>query len=77
MGLKLISIEGGPFGKDVKAGPIFKPGGDMILLALRDVALGDAGAADALIRPDFSRVPLGEKGTDAANFWWGWVDFYQ
>lgn len=68
---------GGPYGKAIKAGPIFDDQGRMFLVALRDVKIGEAFAADAFVRPDFSRPRVGEAYTDAARFWNGWVNFSQ
>lgn len=76
MAVSLAVIHGGPHGKDVKAGPIFDENGEMFLLALRDVQLGDPLAADAFVYPDFSRPEVGKTGK-AGDFWWGFVPFSQ
>jgi len=69
--------EPSPYGRDVKAGPIFTTDGDFALLALRDVAYGEEHPTDAFVHPDFSRPKIGETGTFAAAFWHGLFDFTQ
>lgn len=77
MTVQLVKVFGGPYGKDVKAGPIFDEDGEFFLLALRDVSLGELDADDAFVYPDFSRPKVGECETKAAKFWYGWIDFSQ
>lgn len=66
----------GPYGRDVQAGPIYRKDGSLMLVALRDVPLGDTRAQDAFVYPDFSRPQVGEV-SEAGEFWGGYVEFYQ
>ena len=72
-----VAARPGPHAMDVKAGPIYDESGQMFLVALRDVFLGEMRAASAFVKPDFSRPKIGETNTKAAQFWAGKLQFHQ
>lgn len=67
---------GGPHGKDIKAGNIYREDGSVLLIAKEPFALGEMWRPGVFVLADDKEPEVGQTG-ELADFWHGLVPFYQ